>query len=158
MPPPRHFLAAICAFVVSIAPVYSVPQTFGEPPQAVLRGDGSVLIKPGETISLKIEVQDGKITKFAKLPWDTKETEGVISISLSRTGGVATSLGPISPITDSLSISGPTGKSFSARCEYTTLSAPKPERTRLSGKDGRLQKSFRWGVSHVTISEIQFKP
>lgn len=137
-------------------PAYGTPQTFGLSPEATLRGDGSILIKPGETAILKFEVRDGKIAKLIKLPFDTKETENTIRVGLLREGGVETKLGPTSPITDKLFVSCSTKQSLIARCEYMTLNAPKPERARLSGKDGSIQRKFRWGLSQVIITELQF--
>ena len=154
----RYILILIATLgPLAMEPAYGIPQNFGTPPQATLRGEGTVVIKPGEQITLKVQYQDGRIIGLTQLPWDTKDARDVVRISLKREGGTATKLGPISPITDILSIACSIEKPLSARCEYTTLSSPKLERTRLSGKDGVLKKSFRWGVSQITIAEIQFK-
>ena len=155
-----HYILILIATLGALtAPhAYGIPQAVGSPPQATLRDDGSIIIKPGEQIILKFEHRDGRIIGLTKLPWDTKDMKDIIRIGLRRDGGTATKLGPISPITDTLLIGNTMEKPLSARCEYTTLSSPKPERSRLSGKNGKpLEKSFRWGVSQIKISEIQFK-
>ncbi len=133
------------------------PQNFGPPPQATLNADESVVVKPGECIVLRFETQDSKITRLTKLPWDTKETESVIRIAIKREGGVPTKLGPVSPINDVLIVWSSSAKPLAARCEYTTLTVTKPDRTRLFDKEGKIEKAFRWGVAQVKVSEIQFK-
>ena len=153
-----HVLILMAALAALTVPhTYGIPQTLGPPLEATLRDDGSIIIKPGEQMILKVQHRDGRITGLTKLPWDTKDRTDIITLKLRREGGTATKLGPISPITDSLSIWITMEKQLSARCEYTTLSSPKPERARLSGKSGRIEKSFRWGVSQIVVSEIQFK-
>jgi hypothetical protein len=136
---------------------HSQPQNFGPPPQGTLRADGSVVVKPGESIVLKFETKDGKIAHLTTLPWDTKETEGIIRIAIKREGGVSTKLGPTSPINDVLLVWCSKTKALSARCEYITLSTSRPDKARLFDKEGKIEKSFRWGVAQVTVSEIQFK-
>jgi hypothetical protein len=148
---------AFTAMALLTTTAFGQPQNFGPPPQATLRADGSVVVKPTESIVLKFDTQGGKIANITTLPWDTKETDSIIRIAIKREGGVSTKLGPTSPINDVLIVWSSASKPLSARCEYTTLAASKPDRARLYDKDGKIEKAFRWGVAQVVVSEIQFK-
>ncbi len=155
----RHLLLFALAFgFTSALSGYGIPQTFGNNTASPVKllGDGSVVIKPGEKITLAYEVEDGQIATLKRFAGNKPEAKNVLTIELTRTGGVATSLGPTSPITDTLTIrSGE--KSITARCEYKLKDLPQPEHSRITGTTGVVSKSFRWGVSQVTVSEIQFR-
>ena len=152
-------IPSLLSFAIAVCPSFcqGQPQNFGPPPQASLRADGSVIVKPSESIVLKFETQDGKIVHLTRLPWDTKETESIIRIAIRREGGVPTRLGPTSPINDVLSVWCSATKPLSVRCEYITLATPRPDRTRLFDKEGKIEKSFRWGVAQATVSDIRFR-
>ncbi len=126
------------------------------PAEATLQGDGSILIKPGERIAVEYELTDGKIGHLKKVPLNSPQAAHRFTISLQREGGVATSLGPVSPINDRLIFTSTNQKPLSARLEYKMKDAKKSGHSRLSAPNGSGQRSFLWGVSEITISEIQF--
>jgi hypothetical protein len=149
------FAAFTILAVLNATPAQAIPRDPNKIDTAELRADGSVVIKPGQSLALSFEVKDGKLVKFAKLPWTTKQEQNVLRISLGREGGVATSLGPTSQIVDHLFVTVSPRKPLSARSEFTTLNALKPQRAKLSAKDGDVKRSYRWGVSQIILSEFE---
>jgi len=155
----RSAISVLCflGLVIAFPNSHGIPQNLNPPPEGVLRDDGAILLRPLDSIVLKFELEDGKLVRLTKLPLNTTEKDNVLRITVRRKGGVGTKLGPVSPIEDHLTVECSTGESISARCEYTTLAASRPESARLSGKKGKVEKKFRWGVSQVSISEIRVK-
>ena len=123
-------------------------------PSGTLRRDGSVVLRPGEIITVKFDVVDGKLvspTISSEFPMPPNS----VQFSLLRSGGEATRLGPISQIRDTLRGTDTFAKSFNARCAFTTEDSKDPKKITITSKNSAVEHVFHRGVTEVTLFDFR---
>jgi hypothetical protein len=118
-----------------------------------LQADGTVLLRPFDTIRLKFEIRDGKVVHVKAVPKDSKEEDSAV-FSLARSGGMPTTLGVIVPIKDKLEVTTKLKGLLTFRCEYSFPDSPRPWNLLKVHGD----RYFSRPVKEVRLSDFQFKP